>query len=248
MPWSRSKPDLVPRRPDWLTALPYAHRGLHGDGVPENSLAAFDAAIADGHGIELDIQPCRGGAPLVFHDARLERLCEAAGPVGRMTAHDATRVRLKGSSETIPNLARALARIGGRVPLLIEIKAPRLGFRPLCSAIAAELQRYPGPVAVMSFGSGPIAWFARHAPAVLRGLVISEEGKRKIAVPRGLALRHARPDFLAYDVRSLPSPFAERARRSGLALLVWTVRTKTDRERALRYGDQIIHELPAALR
>ena len=74
---------------------------------------------------------------------------------------------------------------------------------------------------------------------------MSEEGRRKIALPRGLALRIARPDFLAYDVRSLPSTFAANARLRGLALLVWTVQTEADRQKALRHGDQIIHELPA---
>ena len=35
---------------------PFAHRGLHGVAGPENSPAAFRAAIARGYGIELDVQ------------------------------------------------------------------------------------------------------------------------------------------------------------------------------------------------
>ena len=46
----------------------YAHRGLHGNGVPENSLAAFSAAADAGYGIELDVQLSRDGVVMVFHD------------------------------------------------------------------------------------------------------------------------------------------------------------------------------------
>ena len=70
-------------RPDtgWLTAQPYAHRGLHGPGVPENSRAAFAAAVARGHGIELDVQASRWGVPFVFHDETLDRLTDEHGPL-----------------------------------------------------------------------------------------------------------------------------------------------------------------------
>ena len=62
------------RAPEWLTAWEYAHRGLHGDGVPENSLAAAEGAIAAGLGIECDIQMSADNVPMVFHDWALERL------------------------------------------------------------------------------------------------------------------------------------------------------------------------------
>jgi glycerophosphoryl diester phosphodiesterase len=244
MRWSLSKP-VRPRRPDWLTARPFAHRGLHSAGIPENSRAAFEAAIAAGNGIELDVQPCRGGAAIVFHDARFERLCEARGRIDRLKPEEVATIRLKGSAETLPSLDEALEVIGGRTALLVEIKAPDLGWRALCRSVATSLADYPGPVAVMSFRTAAISWFARHAPLIVRGLVMSDEGKQKRPLLRGLALRAADPDFLAYDIRSLPSPFTRRAREKGLAILSWTVRSREDLNNAKRHADQIIHELPA---
>src|SRR5687768_7949086 len=102
MLWLLSKP-IRPRRPDWLTARPFAHRGLHSAGIPENSRAAFEAAIVAGDGIELDVQPCRGGAAIVFHDARLDRLCDARGRIDRLSPAEAAATRLKESEETIPS-------------------------------------------------------------------------------------------------------------------------------------------------
>jgi glycerophosphoryl diester phosphodiesterase len=64
-------------RAGWLREVIYAHRGLHGPGVPENSLAAADAAIARGFGIECDVQRSRDGQAIVFHDWTLDRLTAA---------------------------------------------------------------------------------------------------------------------------------------------------------------------------
>ena len=69
----------------FLKAQPFAHRGLHGLGVVENSRAAFRAAIARGHGIETDVQGARDGEAMVFHDSTLDRLTASAGALAAHT-------------------------------------------------------------------------------------------------------------------------------------------------------------------
>jgi len=228
-----------------LIARPFAHRGLHGPGRPENGRAAFEAAIAAGHGIELDVQASADGEAIVLHDYALERLTEGFGAVRSLSAAELKRVGLKGSDETIPTLAEILALVGGRAPLLIEVKSPDRRVAALSRAVHRALAGYAGPVAVMSFNPEIAHWFAVHAPGRLRGLVISEAGRkwRGIATRR-FALWRARPDFLAYDVRDLPSRFAERARAKGLKVLTWTCRSEADRARAAEHADQIIYEDP----
>src|SRR5512139_413726 len=226
MRWWRSVRTDRSRRPDWLTARPYAHRGRHGPSAPENSRAAFRAAIAAGEGIELDVRLSRCGTPFVFHDPSLDRLCEANGPLDARDRAELGAVKLKGNGETIPSLDEILSLVAGAVPLLIELKPERRSRSRLCAAVAAALAAYAGPAAVMSFDPRVAAWFARHASAVVRGLVVSEQGKRNLKALRArtLALILGRPDFLAYDIRSLPSPFAARARSRALPVLSWTVR------------------------
>ena len=51
----------------------YAHRGLHDDTKPENSMAAFRAALDHGYGIELDIHLMKDGNLAVIHDTKLIR-------------------------------------------------------------------------------------------------------------------------------------------------------------------------------
>lgn len=224
-------------------ARPFAHRGLHGSGIVENSLAAFEAAIAAGFGIELDVQLSADGEAMVFHDYELDRLTAATGQIGGATLEELAQVRLRDSDEPIPSLAQALALIAGRTPLLIEAKSPGRRVDALSGAVNRALDGYSGPVAVMSFNPEIGRWFARRAPDRLRGLVVTEAGRRwRGSFARRVALWRSRPDFLAYDVRDLPSRFAAGQREQGLKVLTWTCRTDEEKGRAARHADQIIFE------
>jgi glycerophosphoryl diester phosphodiesterase len=227
-----------------LVATPYAHRGLHGGKIPENSRAAFVAAITEGHGIELDVVASRNGEAMVFHDYDLARLTGRPGRVAELSSGELVRLPLAGSNETIPTLSEALGVIAGQVPLLIEVKAPERQVAPLCLAVLRSLDGYRGPVGVMSFNPEVGRWFAQHGERVPRGLVVTEAGKRRLrgGVERRLGLWRARPDFLAYDIRDLPSRTARRARGRGMPVLTWTCRSREERERAASHADQIIYE------
>ena len=240
----------LPSRQDRLEALvatPFAHRGLHGDdGRVENSPAAFRAAIEIGHGIELDVQASGDGEAIVFHDYDLRRLTGAEGRLAEMKAAAITGFTLSGNSENIPTLPQVLTLIGGRAPLLIEVKSPGRRVGALSRAVRRALEAYVGPVAVMSFNPEIGSWFARHAPEVLRGLVVTEEGKPgRGRLKRKLALWRSQADFLAYDIRDLPSAFAAAQRAKGLTITTWTVRSEAQRAIAAAHADQIIYEVTA---
>jgi glycerophosphoryl diester phosphodiesterase len=244
MRWLPSGRTDSPLSPEWITAKPYAHRGLHGTGRPENSRAAFAAAVEAGFGIELDVRASRCGTAFVFHDQALDRLCGATGMIDELDREALAAVTFRDGGETIPTLTDVLALIGGRVPVLIELKSFSPTNHGLCWAVADDLAAYAGPAAVMSFDPALVSWFARNAPAVVRGLVVSEEGGRNLKglLGRSLGLMFARPRFLAYDVRSLPSRFAARSRAFGMPILTWTVRSDANRETAEMHADQIIFE------
>ena len=187
------------KRVDPLAVQPFAHRGLHGAGRVENSRAAFKAAIAAGHGIECDVQAARDGEAFVFHDYDLGRLTDAEGPLAGRPAAELDRIMLAGTAETLPRLPEILTLVGDRAPLLIEIKTRDRQVAPLCLSVRRALEGYRGAVAVMSFNPEVGRWFRDHAPRIVRGLVISEEGKggQRGRLERHIGLWRARPDFLA---------------------------------------------------
>lgn len=229
----------------WLRRQDYAHRGLHGPGVAENSLTAIDLALAAGVGIECDVQRSADNRAVVFHDWDLPRLTGAEGPTEARTAADLAELALFGTADRVPTLAQVLERVGGRVPLLIEIKSkPDRRIGPVCLAVRRELDGYTGLHAVMSFDPRVSRWFARHSPRTIRGLVVTEQGSKgwRGNWQRHSALWQAKPHFLAYDVRDLPSAFAAAQRKRGLPLLTWTVRTPELRAVACEHADRPIAE------
>jgi glycerophosphoryl diester phosphodiesterase len=236
-------PDLA--RVTWIGKYAYAHRGLHGSGVPENSPAAFAAAIEHGMGIECDVQRSSDGQAVVFHDWELDRLTSESGAVGQLTAASLRAIRLTGGDDTIPSLRQVLNQIGGRVPLLIELKSRKdLRFPSLCLAVLRALEGYRGMYAVMSFDPRVPRWFKRYAPLTVRGLVITEENDHTLfsRLFRRLSLWQANPDFLAYDIRDLPSRFAAAQRKRGLPIVSWTVRSPELLARAQLHADAPIAE------
>lgn len=238
------------KRVAFLARQRFAHRGLHGGPVIENSRAAFVAAIANGDGIELDVRGARDGGAFVFHDRTLDRLTDEAGDLSARTAAELDRILLKGTSETIPRLPEILDLVGGKVPILIEAKMRRVLVTPLCRAIRRALEGYGGEAGIMSFNPAVGRWFRRNAPHIARGLIVmGEKDRHGFAALRGrvarcLSLWQARPDFLAYDIRDLPSAFAARQRQHGLVLVTWTIRTAEEERLALTHADALIYEKP----
>ncbi|MDE2301642.1 MAG: glycerophosphodiester phosphodiesterase [Sphingomonadales bacterium] len=228
----------------WLRGACFAHRGRHGPGAAENSATAFARAIAGGLGIECDVQLSADDDAVVFHDFTLERMTGNSGAVIDRPAAALTALALAGGGDRIQTLAALLDQVAGQVPLLIELKSRRRWpIARLCAAVRRALAAYRGQVAVMSFDPRAPGWFARHAPALARGLVVTEEASgRGGDIARHLALWRARADFLAYDIRDLPSAFAAAQRARGLPLVSWTVRSPELRARALALADAPIAE------
>ena len=240
---------------DWLTARPVAHRGLHDAraGVIENTGSAFAAAIAGGFGIECDVQASRYGDAIVHHDFELGRLTEGSGPLAALTAAELKLVAFRDTTDRVLTLGELCDLVGGRVPLLVEIKSRFDGDPALTRRVAAMLADYAGPAAAMSFDPDLIALLRAVAPGLTRGIVAEQHYAHPewagLPAFRKWQLRHlahagrTRPHFIAWSVRDLPALAPLVARRVfGLPLLTWTVRSEDDRRRAARWADQVIFE------
>ncbi len=239
-------PPPDPRRVGFLARVPYAHRGLHGTRLVENSRAAISAAVEAGYGIELDVQFSLDGAAFVFHDFSLERLTGESGQLRHMSSRDLAQITLTGTDETIPKLDEILRLINGRVPVLIELKAIEGHVSQLCVAVRHALEGYRGEAAIMSLHGEVSRWFAAHGERITRGLIMSSDSDYARDPGREMrkAVWRAKPEFLAIDIRDLPSRYAARQRRRGVPVLTWTVRSAEQQALAALHADQIIFEAP----
>lgn len=241
---------------------PYAHRGLHhpGKGLIENTAPAFDAAIAIGAGIECDLRPTSGGWPIVFHDATLDRLIDGQGPVAGLKPEDLARLRFKSTGGPVQDtqilsFPGLLELVGGRVPLLVEVKSewapPDMDFLGL---IAGFAKAYRGPLALMSFDPAVMAAFVSLAPKIPRGIVsgiypATGAWDEMLSLERKDRLTHllesgpAKPDFYAYNVKHLPTPVTRYVRGvEDIPVFAWTVRSFDDWAAAKDHADAAIFE------
>ncbi|MCB1484234.1 MAG: glycerophosphodiester phosphodiesterase [Hyphomicrobiaceae bacterium] len=236
---------------------PIAHRGLHNakKAIVENTLPAFEAAIAKGYGIECDLRPAAGGLPIVFHDETLDRLVRGKGAVSKLEVRDLKTLSYKGCDTHILTYSDLLDLVGGKVPLLVEIKSEwNPPDRSFLSRVAKLSQSYKGPLALMSFDPDVMTMLRELAPKVPRGIVSGSYAghgwwQKKLSKSRAHDLRDlllsapADPQFYAYQVGALPTPVTRYVREvCGLALFTWTVRTAKDRSKAARWADAPIFE------
>ena len=193
--------------PGWedLIGWYYAHRGLHGNGVPENSLAAFRQALEHGYGSELDVHLLADGNLAVIHDSLLKRTTGADGRIEDLTTEQLTDYRLEGTEEVIPTFRQVLDLYAGKAPLIVELKAEN-NVAALCEKTCRMLDDYQGTYCIESFDPRCVIWLKKHRPDIIRGQLAHNTLGKKNKMPAILKFILSFqlenflgvPDFIAY--------------------------------------------------
>jgi glycerophosphoryl diester phosphodiesterase len=237
-----------------------AHRGASGD-APENTMAAFELALAQGaDGIECDVHLSPDGVPVVIHDARLNRTTSGSGRVRQYKAAalaklDAgswfncrfpTRARARYAACGIPRLAEALHWVRARhCQAWLEIKRPRLAYRGIEEKVLEQI-----------YGAGAerlTTVIAFHLPTLRRireldsRILLGIDFMRPLlAVAR--AKKISAGTLLPYG-RFAKRRWIARAHRHGTRVIVWGLDDPVLMRRAIAHDvDGIITSFPARLR
>ncbi len=228
----------------------YAHRGLHGGGVPENSMPAFELACRRGCGIELDVQLSRDGVVMVFHDYTLNRVTGIDKKLCELDAAELKTITLSDTDQTIPTFSEVLSLIDGRVPLLVELKGESFDVS-LCKKVADILADYSGEYCIESFNPLLIREIKKYLPGVFRGQLYTNVCReKKNGSPLNIVLTLmafnflATPDFIAYnkvDRDSLPVKLATKFYRT--PSFVWTIKGDAELDEAHSLGEYPIFEI-----
>ena len=204
-----------------LQGWAYAHRGLHSEGVPENSLAAFRAAVEAGYGAELDVHLLKDGSLVVFHDGKLERMTGKPGRLEDLTAADLTDYPLVGTAETIPLFSQVLE-------------------------VFNLLDGYKGVYCLESFDPRCVHWLKKNRPDLIRGQLAENffhspdsplPGFMKFLLSNLLENFLILPDFVAYKFADRKTPCAFLARKIwGAQGVSWTITRQEDFDTAVKEG------------
>jgi glycerophosphoryl diester phosphodiesterase len=227
----------------------FAHRGLHSKdlSIPENSMAAFKAAMAQGFAIELDVNVTKDGVALSFHDNHLKRLCNDARMLSDVTYEDIKHLKLLKTNESIPTFKEVLTLVSGKVPLLIELK-PHGDIPLLCQSVMHDLEDYNGQYALFSFHPKAVHWLKKHHPDVIRGQISEYFKDQKMSKVSKYLMRSmffnrfTRPDFISYGIKDLPNPYLDRLKKKGMTIISYAAKTQEELDFVRSHYDNVVFE------
>lgn len=229
-----------------LRGWAYAHRGLHGQGIPENSMAAFRKALEQGYGVELDIHLLKDGTLAVIHDSQLSRTTGLPGQVEALTKEDLKQAFLEGTSETVPEFQEVLNLFNGKAPLIVELKPSGNNWAALTEAACKMLESYPGVYCLESFDPRCIRYLRRHRPELIRGQLSENFLKTgghmplllKVCLTYNLLNFLTVPDFIAYRFDHRKDTFTNALCRKVWKAqgVSWTLRRREDYDTAVKEG------------
>lgn len=254
--YARTGVPVDAQRTAWLESELIAHRGIHVDPAhPENSLAAFAAAMDQGHPIELDVSETKDGQLVVFHDKYLKRIFGLDVWLKDLTQAELAQLNFSGTAATVPLFSEVLSFVNGRVPLLIEIKNEgEVG--GLESKLYDQLKDYGGEVAIQSFNPFSVKWFKDNAPEILRGqlagsFIVTDyeaeyQGTTRLPWYKSLLLSNllldflSQPNFIAYETENVETGDLQGLKRLNVPVLGWTIDSQAEYDKVKPYFDNFI--------
>lgn len=223
----------------------YAHRGLHSEGIPENSMAAFEAAKKAGYGVELDVHLLADGNLAVIHDSTLERVTGLPGKIEELTTKQLRDCRLCGTEEIIPEFAHVLDLFQGEAPLIVELKPTDGNHEQLTQAVCEMLEHYSGHYCLESFDPRCILWLKKNRPDLVRGQLSEDyfaKGRPKIPfllkwiMTENLANCVTRPDFVAYRYADRHCTISNFFCLRRMSCVSWTITSQEEYDKAVSEG------------
>ncbi|MEM9491862.1 MAG: glycerophosphodiester phosphodiesterase [Myxococcota bacterium] len=226
------------------------HRGASAE-VTENTTDAFDAAVRAGaDGIEFDVQLCRDGELVVFHDRDLSRLVGRGEAIADLSLAAVRAIRLD-QGRRIPTLDQVFEHFAASDALLnVEIKSGglRRAGRSADAVLACLARHRPTllpRVLISSFDPLAVLRVRRTAGHVLTGQLFHSKQLRPFR--RAWAVRLLRPSAVHPSQGLVTSSTFADWKRRGLLVNTWTV-DRPARQRALAAlgVDALITNDPAA--
>jgi glycerophosphoryl diester phosphodiesterase len=228
----------------------FAHRGASGR-APENTLLAFRYAFELGaDAIECDVQLSADGAPIILHDATLERTTTGRGAAAALSLEELRQLDA-GAGERIPTLQEVLDLCREAEKLVnLEIKAERLAQAEAIARVVGQVieqGRHQARVLVSSFWLPVVAALKSAYPDIRTATLHGGLRWRFLNMLR--AARESRASAIHPHSALVSRRLVEEAHAAGLEVNVWTVDQPKMMLRLLSWGvDGIMTNYPDVLR
>ena len=222
-----------------------AHRGLFNNiDIPENSLIAFEEAVKNQYGIELDIQLTKDDKLVVFHDSSLKRMTGIDKDLIDCTYDELLQYKLLDTNEVIPLFKDVLNILEKDTPLIIEIK-PEGRYLETTKRVVNLMQGYNGLYNIESFNPYIVYYLKKNEPQIIRGQLaynsINDKNSKvnfflRIILTNLLFSFINRPDYIAYqhsDMNNLSFRIVSKIYHA--ECVAWTIQSQKQLEEAKKY-------------
>lgn len=221
--------------------------------APANTLAGVEACLdAGAEAIEIDVQLCADGVPVLMHDETVDRTTNLKGRVRRLTVDELAEADA-GEGEHVPTLDEVFELVNGQMAVFCELKATAGDERQDSRLVAAVIE------AIVRFG----AWDWTGIHSFRRDMVReAREQETRISAAiisppvRGGAVEQLLGAALKRNAQAISLQHSciqrdviVRAKQRQLTVWAWTPDEAEDWERLMEAGvDGIITNVPSQLR
>ena len=201
-----------------------AHRGIHNEAIPENSMKAFSLALKKNIPIEFDVHILKDKNFVVFHDDNLKRMTNKDKFIKECTYEEIKDLKLKNTNEKIPLLKDVLKLVDGKVLLDIELKMD-VTDHSLEDGLIEILKDYNGEVILKSFDYRKVKYLKKHTNYKI-GLLIKRMSGFKDFIIRNINFNILiKPDFLACNKNMLDCKSVKTFKKD---IYIWTIKNKDE--------------------
>lgn len=225
---------------DFLFKIKIVHRGIYDNiNIPENTIPAFQKAIENGYGFELDVHILKDNNVVVFHDAALKRAAGIDRKIRDYTYEELRKIHIFKTQYHIPLLQEVLQLVKGRVSLLIELKYDTMRGR-LEKEVCNLLDKYQGNFIVHSFNPLSIWRIKKWKPEWIRGQLLGNDIKKYRLIFSMLIQNHfTDPDIVLPELQLLLDKKIQKICQKKI-VIGWIAKNEEEYEKYRKYCDNMI--------
>ena len=221
--------------------------------APANTLAGVRACLdCRAEAMEIDVQLCADGVPVLMHDDTVDRTTNLAGPVREKTLAE-LQAADAGAGEPVPTLDQVLALVAGKLTVMCELKAtpdaPEQD-QACVDAVVEVIRRHNAEswTAVHSFNPIMVERARNTEPRISATIITGPiQGEQVDRLLGGLMKRNAQA--ISVEHHCVDRQLVEKAKRRQVSVWTWTADTPEDWARVVEAGvDGIITNVPHRLR
>lgn len=226
----------------WLKEGVLYHRGKHNLNIKENTIEAFEGAIEDNLGVELDVRLTKDCKVVVSHDSSLERVYGVCKKIEDLNYEEICEV----TNNSIPLFSDVLNLVNGRIGIMVEVKPFKR--MTLAEKTYELLKEYKGKFVVVCFDPFVLRYFKKKDKNIIRGQLSYSYYDSKLSKIKKFLLSHmwlniiSEPHFISYGIDHCNYKLLNKFHKKGYFIIGWTYKDEKNKVALKEIYDNMIVE------